>query len=299
MSLIEISGLTKDYGRGRGVFDVDLSVAQGESFGFVGINGAGKTTLIRHLMGFLHADSGSAAIGGLDCWAQSATIKEQVGYVPGEIAFPDARTGTEFLRWQADLLGLADMSYADYLVDKLQLDPTANLRRMSKGMKQKTALVAALMADRPILVLDEPTTGLDPLMRAEFIDVLAAEKRKGKTIFMSSHMFDEVERICDSVGLIRDGHIVDVKSTREIRHNEEKVYKIELASPADYARFVAAPLTFSELRPEQNQAIVTVNDAQINDLFATLRDVKINFINENKYTLEDYFRGMYQGAATS
>lgn len=296
MALIEINGLTKDYGLGRGVFDANLSVEQGKAFGFVGINGAGKTTLIRNLMGFLRPTSGGATISGLDCWRDSARIKALVGYVPGEIAFPDAKTGWEFLQRQADLVGLKDMSYADYLVDKLQLDPSANLKRMSKGMKQKTAIVAAFMADRPILILDEPTTGLDPLMRAEFMDVLTSEKKKGKTIFMSSHMFDEVERVCDFVGLIRDGRIVDVKATLEIKHNEEKVYKIEFATSADYETFIGSPFDYVELRPEQNQAIVSIHDNQINELFTSLRGSEITFINEKKYTLEDYFRGAYQGA---
>ena len=163
-------------------------------FGFVGTNGAGKTTTIRHLMGFLKPQSGSATINGLDCWKDSAEIKKWIGYIPGEIAFPDAPTGTDFLKKQAELLGLKDMSYADSIIKKLQLDPTAKLKRMSKGMKQKTAIVAAFMADPDILILDEPTTGLDPLMRKEFISILDEEKKKGKTILMSSHMFDEVEQ---------------------------------------------------------------------------------------------------------
>ena len=129
----------------------------------------------------------------MDCWKDSAEIKKAVGYIPGEIAFPDAPTGMEFLKRQAELLGLNDMSYAETIIKKLQLDPTANLKRMSKGMKQKTAIVAAFMADPEILILDEPTTGLDPLMRAEFIDILKKRKKKGKTIFMSSHMFEEFE----------------------------------------------------------------------------------------------------------
>ena len=194
MALIDIQHVTKDYGDGRGIFDLNLSIEKGEVFGFVGTNGAGKTTTIRHLMGFLKPQSGSATINGLDCWKDSAEIKKWIGYIPGEIAFPDAPTGTDFLKRQAELLGLKDMSYAESIIKKLQLDPTAKLKRMSKGMKQKTAIVAAFMADPEILILDEPTTGLDPLMRKEFISILDEEKKKGKTILMSSHMFDEVEQ---------------------------------------------------------------------------------------------------------
>ena len=230
MALIDIQHITKDYGDGRGIFDLNLSIEKGEVFGFVGTNGAGKTTTIRHLMGFLKPQSGSATINGLDCWKDSAEIKKWIGYIPGEIAFPDAPTGTDFLTRQAELLGLRDMSYADSIIKKLQLDPTAKLKRMSKGMKQKTAIVAAFMADPEILILDEPTTGLDPLMRKEFIGILDEEKKKGKTILMSSHMFDEVEHICDRVAMIKDGRIIAVKATNEVKHHEEKVYKIEFKS---------------------------------------------------------------------
>jgi ABC-2 type transport system ATP-binding protein len=294
MPLIEIKNLTKDYGDGRGIFDVCLEIEKGEVFGFVGTNGAGKTTMIRHLMGFLKPDSGSASINGLDCWNYSAEIKKLTGYIPGEIAFPDAPTGTDFLKWQAELLGVKDMSYANYIIEQLQLDPTAKLSRMSKGMKQKTAIVAAFMGDREILVLDEPSTGLDPLMRVRFTDILNAEKKKGKTIFMSSHIFDEVEDTCDKVALIKDGRIVAVKSTKEIRHNENKSYKIEFLSKEDYKRFIALDFVFEEKRETRNQVIVNVYDSNINDFLTVLKGYKIKFMTEIKYTLEKYFNSIYR-----
>lgn len=291
--LIDINNMTKDYGDGRGIFDVSLSIEKGEVFGFVGTNGAGKTTTIRHMMGFLKPQSGNATINGMDCWKDSAEIKKMIGYIPGEIAFPDAPTGTEFLKRQAELLGLKDMSYAESIIKKLQLDPTANLKRMSKGMKQKTAIVAALMADPEILIFDEPTTGLDPLMRAEFISILDEQKKKGKTIFMSSHMFDEVEHTCDKVALIKDGKIIAVKSTKEIKYNQEKAYKIEFNSHEDYKLFLAEPFDFTEKRGSQNQVIVNVHDRQINTLLKTLKGYNIKFITEIKYTLEKYFNSQY------
>ena len=274
MALIDIQHVTKDYGDGRGIFDLNLSIEKGEVFGFVGTNGAGKTTTIRHLMGFLKPQSGSATINGLDCWKDSAEIKKWIGYIPGEIAFPDAPTGTDFLKKQAELLGLKDMSYAESIINKLQLDPTAKLKRMSKGMKQKTAIVAAFMANPDILILDEPTTGLDPLMRKEFISILDEEKKKGKTILMSSHMFDEVENICDRVAMIKDGKIIAVKATEEVKHHEEKVYKIEIRSQEDYVRFLSEPFDFVETRESQNQVIVKIHDSQINMLFKTLNKLR-------------------------
>ncbi|MDR2707438.1 MAG: ATP-binding cassette domain-containing protein [Nitrososphaerota archaeon] len=294
MPLIEIKNLTKDYGDGRGIFDVNLEIEKGEVFGFVGTNGAGKTTTIRHLMGFLKPQRGSAVINGLDCWKDSAEIKKLVGYIPGEIAFPDAPTGTDFLKWQADLLEVKDMSYADHITERLQLDLTAKLSRMSKGMKQKTAVVAAFMGDREILILDEPTTGLDPLMRVRFIDILNEEKKKGKTIFMSTHVFDEVEDTCDKVALIKDGKIFDVKSTKEIRHNENKTYKIEFISKQDYKQFTALDFSFEEKKEKQNQVIVNVCDTDINTFLSVLKGYKIKFITEIKYTLEKYFNSVYK-----
>lgn len=293
MSMIEIKNMTKDYGHGRGIFDVSISVKKGEVFGFVGTNGAGKTTTIRHLMGFLKAQKGIATIKGMECFSNAAEIKKYVGYIPGEIAFPDAATGSEFLKNQAELIGLKDMTYAETLIKKLQLDPTANLKRMSKGMKQKTAIVAAFMGDPEILILDEPTTGLDPLMRAEFIDILNEEKKKGKTIFMSSHMFDEVEDTCDKVALIKDGKIIAIKDTNEIKHNEEKNYKIEFNSYEDYKKFISEKFKIINKKENKNQVTININDKDINILTKTLKSYNIKFITEIKYTLEKYFNSLY------
>lgn len=293
MSLIQIKNLTKDYGDKRGIFDINLSIEKGEIFGFVGTNGSGKTTTIRHLMGFLKPQKGSATIDGLDCWENSAEIKKYIGYIPGEINFPDARTGMDFLKNQAELLEVKDMSYAENLIKRLQLDPSANLKRMSKGMKQKTAIVAAFMANPEILILDEPTTGLDPLMRAEFIDIINEEKEKGKTIFMSSHMFDEVEKTCDKVALIKNGRIIDIKSTKEIKHNEDKVYKIEFNNKEDYQKFISDKFELIKNDKNQNQVTISINDKDINKLTKALKQYDVKFINEIKFTLEKYFEKFY------
>ncbi|MGO3085763.1 ABC transporter ATP-binding protein [Ancrocorticia populi] len=323
MPLISVDSVTKDYGHGRGNFDVKLDVDEGEVFGFVGVNGAGKTTLIRQMMGFLKSDSGSITIEGRDAWGESSVIKRHVGYVPGEIAFPDSPTGTAFLKKQADLLNLKDMSRADEITKLLQLDPTANLKRMSKGMKQKTAIVAAFMASPSILLLDEPTTGLDPLMRRDFIDLIAEEKAKGTTVFMSSHMFEEVEECCDRVAFIRDGSIMDIKRTVEIAHNTNKLYKAEFSTASDYERFTSqvpasrdaegtqqtqsgdqpgtkarqlqaqqGALYIEQLRPDQNQAFIRVHDNAINRFMAALGTVNVKFITEVKYSLEQYFKDL-------
>lgn len=297
MAYIELKQLTKDYGEGRGIFDVSLSIDRGEVFGFVGTNGAGKTTTIRHLMGFLKQQSGSATMKGLDCWKDAAQIKKSIGYIPGEIAFPDAATGTAFLKQQAELLGLKDMTYAESLIRQLQLDPTANLKRMSKGMKQKTAIVAALMADSDILLLDEPTTGLDPLMRTAFIAILKEEKKKGKTIFMSSHMFEEVEETCDKVALIKDGRIIAVKATAEVKYDEAKVYQIAFATPEGYSRFKREPFEVIADNETMDEVTIKLHDREINRLFQTLTVYDVKYVTETKHTLEQYFNNFYEGGS--
>ena len=247
MSVIEVENLTKDYGYGKGVFGVNVSISEGEMVGFVGTNGSGKTTTIRSILGFIKPTKGEARVNGLNSWEHSSEIIKNVGYVPGEIAFPDLKTGVDFLNSQKEFLKLDDMSYANELIERLQLDPRANLKRMSKGMKQKTALVAALMNDAPIIVLDEPTTGLDPLMRATFLDIIKEEHKKGKTIFMSSHNFEELEGTCDKVALINDGRVIDVCDMNLINNPAEKEFKIEFNSESDYGKFLKEPYKVTRL----------------------------------------------------
>lgn len=292
MNVIETHALTKDYGEERGIFDLELQVKEGEIVGFVGTNGSGKTTTIRHIMGFLKPTSGSVTVNGLSSWEHSSEIVKQIGYVPGEIAFPDLKTGTDFLKCQAEFSGLRDMSYANELVERLQLDPRANLKRMSKGMKQKTALVAALMNDRPIIILDEPTTGLDPLMRATFLDIIKEEHKKGKTIFMSSHSFDELEKTCDKVALINKGRIVDICDMEFIRNRPVKEFKIEFHGSSDYERFLKENYEKIRLQEQYNQATIRINADKTAELLSVLKNYDVKFISELPYTLEMHFKNI-------
>lgn len=295
MSVIELKDLTKDYGNSQGVFGLNLSINEGEMVGYVGTNGSGKTTTIRHIMGFLKPTSGSVTVNGLSSWEHSSQIVKRIGYVPGEIAFPDLKTGIDFLKCQADFLGLHDMSYANELIERLQLDPRANLKRMSKGMKQKTALVAALMNDAPIILLDEPTTGLDPLMRATFLDIIKEEHQKGKTIFMSSHSFDELEKTCDKVALINDGHIVDVCHMNDIRNRPIKEFKIEFYSVEDYMRFQQESYDVIRLQEQYNQVSIRINADETAALLQVLKAYHVKFISELPYTLEMHFKNILFG----
>ncbi len=288
--VIELKKLTKDYGEGRGIFDIDLSISEGEMMGFAGTNGSGKTTTIRSILGFVRPTSGAAYVNGLEAWKHSSEFIRNIGYVPGEIAFPDLPTGTAFLTGRAEFLGVRDMSYADELIKRLQLDPRAPLKRMSKGMKQKTAIVAALMADPAIIILDEPTTGLDPLMRDAFLEIIRDEHKKGKTIFMSSHMFEELESTCDRVALISNGRIVDTADLDSIRNPKKREFKIEFANEDDYRAFKA--LDFEIVRDQQKYTQVTVAlpAARINDLFSEVMGRNVRFIAEVRYDLDRYFR---------
>ena len=288
--IIEIKRLTKDYCEGRGVFDIDLTVNEGEMVGFVGENGSGKTTTIRNVMGFLKPTSGGVYVNGLEAWTHSSEIVKNIGYVPGEIAFPDLPTGTAFLKSQGEFLGVRNRDYANFLIEKLQLDPRAPLKRMSKGMKQKTAIVAALMADPAVIILDEPTTGLDPLMRDAFLEIIEAEHKKGKTVFMSGHMFEELETTCDRVAMIRNGRLVDVVGMREIENRPTKEFKIEFSDGADYLAFKRYRYTIVRDQPMYNQVTVAITGGQINRLFFDLTSFNVKFISEVKYTLEKHFR---------
>lgn len=294
MALIEAKNLSKDYGGGRGVFSLDFAIERGETIGFVGENGAGKTTTIRLLMGFIRPTAGEASVGGFDVWKQSTKIKEMVSYIPGEIAFPNEKTGSSFLKRQADLLGVKDEKYCDYIVEMLQLDPTANLKRMSKGMKQKTAITAALMKDSDILILDEPTTGLDPLMRAAFINLIKQEKKRGKTIFMSSHIFEEVEDVADRIILLKEGRIISSVKMSDIKHKEEKVFHIYFEKRKDLKAFLKENLEILGKDEKERSVKIKVKDAKINDFLAVVKKCRVTNFREEKYTLEEYFTEVYE-----
>lgn len=287
---IKINQVTKDYGDHRGVFAINFELKRGEIFGFVGTNGSGKTTTIRQIMGFIKPDQGSIDVRGLDAHEQATETKKFIGYVPGEIAFPDLPSGISFIHSQAELLKLKDLTYANELIQVLQIDLRANPRKMSKGMKQKTAIIAALMNDADILLLDEPTTGLDPLMRKSFLKILEQEKAKGKTILISSHIFEEIEELCDRVALIKDGKIIDIAVMAEIRNPQKREYKIEFLSQTDYEQMLQEALDIVRLKPEQLQVFVKVDRDELPQFMQTLAKYQIKFINENKYNLEKYFK---------
>lgn len=237
MGIIEINDLTKSYGQNKGVFQLSLSIGQGEVFGYLGPNGAGKTTTIRHLMGFLKPQQGSCRIKGLDCWKKASEIQVSLGYLPGEISFFDDMTGLQFLNFIASLRKLKDLSYMEALIKAFELDGRGKIKKMSKGMKQKLGLICAFMHDPEVLILDEPTSGLDPLMQNRFIELILNEKMRGKTILMSSHSFEEVERTCDRVGIIKQGRLMAVDSVENLKESQRRIYSVTLSSPQEAQAF--------------------------------------------------------------
>ena len=287
--VISVKGLTKDYGKGRGIFDISFDVYKGTVFGYCGTNGSGKTTTLRHIMGFIKPDSGSVTVKGLDAWKDADEIKKYVGYLPGEIAFPQVENGSEFLKIQAESIGLTDMSKAEAIINALQLDPTANLKRMSKGMKQKTAIAAAFMHSPEIIILDEPTTGLDPLMRDVFVNIIKAEKARGATIIMSNHMFDELEETCDYVGFNKDGHLIDVVDMEKMRNTPYRDYVIKFANEKDYKNVDTSKMEILEKDDFELSLTVRVDLKNTNEMVSELRNRDISSVSEKKHTLEGYF----------
>jgi len=292
-SVIKINNLTKDYGSNRGVFDVSLEVRRGEVFGFLGPNGAGKSTAIRHLLGFQKAQQGSCEILGLDCWKKPSEIQKHIGYIAGEIAFPSGMNGWQFLKHIASIRKV-NLDVPKQLCEYFQFDPNANIKRMSKGMKQKVGLVVAFMHDPEIIILDEPTSGLDPLMQAKFCDLIKREKARGKTILMSSHIFEEIEKTCDRLAIIKNGRIVTQIEMNQIEHNQNKQFEIRFKAQQDAISFSNLNFNFSEKNFDKNRVKVFVNDSQINNLMAALYKYQLEYISEIKFTLEQYFMEFYK-----
>jgi ABC-2 type transport system ATP-binding protein len=218
MAVVETEGLTKRYGATAALDALDLRVEAGEVFGFLGPNGAGKTTTIRLLLGLIHPTSGTARVFDLDPWRDTVAVHKQVAYVPGDVAVWPHLTGAETLELLGRLHGGYDAAYRDELVDRFEFDPHKKGRSYSKGNRQKIALIAALMTRAPLLVLDEPTSGLDPLMEVTFRGCVDEAKVRGQTVFLSSHILAEVEALCERVGILRAGRLVEVGHVEAMRH---------------------------------------------------------------------------------
>ena len=233
VAIIETERLTKAYGAHRGVIDLDLEVGQGEVFGFLGPNGAGKTTTMRVLLDLIRPTSGVARVFGIETTADPVAIHRRVGYLPGEFDLDDRLTGAQTITYFGNLRGGVDRGYVAELIERLDLDPSRRFKEYSKGNKQKVGLVVALQHRPDLLILDEPTSGLDPLIQQTFFALVEEARRDGRTIFLSSHIIDEVDRTCDRVAIIREGRLVQVDRIEAIR--ELAFHHVELTFHAPVA----------------------------------------------------------------
>jgi len=226
LAAISTSRLTKDYGLGRGLFDLDLRVSPQEVFGYLGPNGAGKTTTIRLLMGMIRPSGGSGHVFGLDCRRDAVAVKQKVGYLPGDIPQFGSLRGSEVVSYLGGIRGGVDRKTVRNLAERFDLDLSRRFREYSSGNKQKLGILLAFMHKPELLILDEPTGGLDPLNQQEFYRLLKETRERGATVFLSSHILSEVEHVCDRVGIVRSGRLVRVAQLEDLKHI--RVHRVEL-----------------------------------------------------------------------
>ncbi|HYL08802.1 MAG TPA: ABC transporter ATP-binding protein [Candidatus Udaeobacter sp.] len=294
-AIIEVQKLAKSYGGKRGIVDVSFEVGEGEVFGFLGPNGAGKTTTIRLLMALLRPDSGTARIAGLDCWEKSLEIKRLVGYVPGEPALDPNLTGGQILEYFANLRGGVDRAYLKKLIDRLELDTSRKFRQYSSGNKRKVVLIQAFMHKPRVLILDEPTNGLDPLNQQEFDAMVREARQEGHTVLLSSHVLSEVEKTCTRVGIIREGRIVRLGGVAEVKAIKRYEITITFADAVPAAAFRSLE-GVSEVEPLNNGHSVRV--AMTGPADAVIKAAaRYPVVSLTSYepSLEDIFLRYYEG----
>ena len=287
---IETAGLVKTFGETRALDGLDLTVKTGEVHGFLGPNGAGKSTAIRVLLGLLRADTGHASVLGGDPWADAVGLHRRLAYVPGDVELWPNLTGGEVIDLVARLRGGVDRARRKQLVERFDLDPTKKSRTYSKGNRQKVAIVAALASDVELLILDEPTAGLDPLMEAVFQECILEEKARGRTVLLSSHILAQVEKLCDRISIIRLGQIVESGTLAELRHLTRTTITAETATPAvDLDRLAGV----HNLVVDDGQVRFDVDAERIDPVIGHLHELRIRSLVAHPPTLEQLFMRHY------
>lgn len=292
MIVLKTRNLTKRFGRFTALDCINIEVNKGEVFGFIGPNGAGKSTTIRVLLGILKATAGQASILGKDAWKDAVEIHKRVAYVPGDVNLWPNLTGGEVIDLFASLRGHIDKRKRDQLIEQFKLDPTKKCRTYSKGNRQKVALVAAFSADADLYILDEPTSGLDPLMERVFQGCIMEAKAAGKSVFLSSHILSEVERLCDRVGIIREGKIIETGSLEEMRHLTRTNILVETKQPI---------IALDEIKgvhgiEENGQAVsFQVDTEEMDAVMQHVSSFGIVRLESAPPTLEDLFLRHYEG----
>lgn len=291
MNILETKNLTKHYGKARGIVDVNLNIKQGEIFGFIGPNGAGKSTTIRTLLGFLKPSGGSARIFDMDCFTRNDEIKANIGYVPSEVNYYDDMKVKDLLNYSAKFYKKDCSRRLNELCSIFEVETSKRIDSLSFGNKKKVAIVQALLHEPGLLILDEPTGGLDPLMQNKFFDVLLEEKNKGTTIFFSSHILSEVERMCDRVAIIKEGRILKIESIDKIKSNKYKKFRIEHA-PGD--KFDDLGLPGITKLAAKDRYTEFVYSGKINDIIEKLARRKLENLWIEELSLEEVFLNYYE-----
>ncbi len=289
--VIVTEALTKSYGSRRGVVDLTFSVAPGEVFGYLGPNGAGKTTTIRTLLDLIRPTSGRASVFGLDSHRDAVRIHARVGYLPGEFSLYDHMTGAEYLTYLASLRGGIPAARIVELAERLDVDLSARIGTLSHGNRQKVGLIQAFMHRPELLVLDEPTQGLDPLIQHEFYRLIEETRAEGRTVFLSSHVMPEVERVCDRVGIIREGRLVAVEDIGELRAKELRTLEIRFAEPVPAEAFAGVP-GVREVELAGDLARVTVS-GPMDALIKRIATFEVVDLTSHEPSLEEIFLAFY------
>jgi ABC-2 type transport system ATP-binding protein len=292
---IQISGLVKTFGHTRALDGLDLEVRTGEVHGYLGPNGAGKTTTLRILLGLLRADAGTVRLLGGDPWQQPVELHRRLAYVPGDVTLWPNLTGGEIIDLLGRIRGGIDAGRRTELVERFALDPSRKARTYSRGNRQKVALVAALACDVELLLLDEPTAGLDPLMEAQFRDCIHEENHRGRTILLSSHILAEVEALCDRISIIRDGRLVESGTLADLRHLTRTTVTADVVTPPARLADLAG---VHDLRVDGTRLQCQVDTDQIGAVLSYLVTLDVRGITAQPATLEELFLRYYQGGAT-
>jgi len=293
VSVIRAEGLTKRYGRTLALDALDLTVEPGEVYGYLGPNGAGKTTTIRLLLGLHRPTSGRAELLGIDAWRDPVAAHRRVAYVAGEPFLWPALTSAETFVYLARLHGSTDAAYRDLLVERFQLDIDKKVRALSKGNRQKVQLVAAFASRAELLILDEPTSGLDPLMEMAFRETVREAKQRGQTVFLSSHILSEVEALCDRVGILRRGRLVDEGTLAELRHLSTQTIEITFDGPVPSLDGLPG---VQVARAEGNALQCEVTGSSVRPLLAALAGQPVVSLTSREPSLEEIFLHHYDGA---
>ncbi len=291
MNAIEVKNLTKYYGKARGIIDVSFSVPQGSIYGFIGPNGAGKSTTIRTLLSLIHATSGSAEILGMDCLKEGHKIRHSVGYVPAEVNFYDDMKVGDFLKYSAKFYDKEAKERIKSLCERLDVDTTRPISDLSSGNKKKLAIVQALLHKPPLLILDEPTSGLDPLIQNKLYDVLREENKRGTTIFFSSHVLSEIQKMCDQVAIVKEGRILKIDSVENLRGSLYKTIRINFSDVKDMLNFEIKGSAGITIKDRQMEFIY---NGDMNTLAQKLSETSIENLWIEEPSLEDIFMHFYQ-----